>query len=346
MDELVHHCLRELAFDGDLGKFIRLRDILSVQTGGFEPGWGLALANLSSGCHPSRLRDFVVSYYQDSHEQVIDDAYFVYIWSLVVGQPTVRVGTVPDGATTEVYVAPQQSQKKRSKGKDEGCDTPSSPVAPLTLLPDARLKTLDDLQLQHGDMLRVAVDAETSFAAITGSHIRVRFPCFSLLASLADVVARVQPPKLTPMVYTALQFITRGREHGISTVDLGEKTGYDQKTCFYLIKQLLELELVLKLRRGGVGTNFCIHKYFFEHSPYWRQIRDEGVNPSKDIQAEGGSIDNEEASSTRDGFQAPVRFDPIDARHLTSLSLLQSRIEKLLKHSESHTYPLKIYLSQ
>ena len=26
MDELVHHCLRELAFDGDLGKFIRLRD--------------------------------------------------------------------------------------------------------------------------------------------------------------------------------------------------------------------------------------------------------------------------------------------------------------------------------
>ena len=151
----------------------------------FEPALGLAFTNPSSvpssaGCHPSRLRDFVVSYHQDSHEQLVDDAYFVYVWSLLVGQPTVRVGTVPDGATTEVYVAPQQSQKKKSKEKeDEGCDTSSPSVASLTLLPDARLKPLDDLQLQYGDTLRVAVNAETSFAAITGSHIRVRFPCFS-----------------------------------------------------------------------------------------------------------------------------------------------------------------------
>ncbi len=150
-----------------------------------------------------------------------------------------------------------------------------------------------------------------------------------------------QPPKLTPMVYTALQFITRGREHGMSTVDLGKKTGYDQKTCFYLIKQLLELELVVKLRRGGVGTNFCIHKYFFERSPLWRQIHDEGVKSSKDLQeADEGGPDNEEAASTtQDGFQAPVQFDPIDARHLSSLSLIQSRIVKLLRHSESHTLP-------
>jgi hypothetical protein len=140
------------------------------------------------------------------------------------------------------------------------------------------------------------------------------------------------------MVYTALQFITRGREHGISIVDLGKKTGYDQKTCFYLIKQLLELELVVKLRRGGVGTNFCVHKYFFEHSPLWRQIQDEGVKSSKDPRAEGDGIDNEETSLTQDGFRASVQFDPIDARHLSSLSLVQSRIVKLLKHSESHTH--------
>jgi hypothetical protein len=85
----------------------------------------------------------------------------------------VRVGTVPDGATTEVYIAPQQSQKRKSKGKekdDQGGDTMSS----LTLLPDARSRTLEDLQLQYGEALRVAVDAETSFAAIIGSHIRVR----------------------------------------------------------------------------------------------------------------------------------------------------------------------------
>lgn len=141
------------------------------------------------------------------------------------------------------------------------------------------------------------------------------------------------------MVYTALQFITRGREHGISAVDLGKKTGYDQKTCFYLIKQLLELELVVKLRRGGVSTNFCIHKYFFERSPLWRQIQDEDGNSSKGPQAEGGGVDNEKTSLTQDGPQAPVQFDPIDARHLSSLSLVQSRIVKLLKNSESHTHP-------
>ena len=46
------------------------------------------------------------------------------------------------------------------------------------------------------------------------------------------------------MIYTALQIITRGRERGVSVLDLGKKSGYDQKTCFYIIKQLVELDLV------------------------------------------------------------------------------------------------------
>ena len=49
------------------------------------------------------------------------------------------------------------------------------------------------------------------------------------------------------MVYTALQLITRGREQGITVVDLGNKTKYDQKTCFYLVKQLIEMDLVYVL---------------------------------------------------------------------------------------------------
>ena len=46
------------------------------------------------------------------------------------------------------------------------------------------------------------------------------------------------------MIYTALQIVTRGRERGVSVLDLGKKSGYDQKTCFYLIKQLVEIGLV------------------------------------------------------------------------------------------------------
>jgi oxalate---CoA ligase len=86
----------------------------------------------------------------------------------------VRVGTVPDGATTEVYIAPQQSQKRKSKGKEKDQDQRNDTLSSLALLDDARSRTLEDLQLQHGEALRVAVDAETSFAAIIGSHIRVR----------------------------------------------------------------------------------------------------------------------------------------------------------------------------
>ena len=87
------------------------------------------------------------------------------------------MGTVPDGATTEVYIAPQQSQKRKSKGKEKKKDQDQrgDTLSSLTLLPDSRSRTLEDLQLQYGEALRVAVDGETSFVAIIGSHIRVRF---------------------------------------------------------------------------------------------------------------------------------------------------------------------------
>ena len=44
------------------------------------------------------------------------------------------------------------------------------------------------------------------------------------------------------MVYTCLQLVSRGREDGISVVDLSKKTGYDAKTCHYLVEKLVELD--------------------------------------------------------------------------------------------------------
>lgn len=46
------------------------------------------------------------------------------------------------------------------------------------------------------------------------------------------------------MVYSALQIITRGRDNGVSVVQLGQRSQYDQKACFYLVRQLSELGLV------------------------------------------------------------------------------------------------------
>jgi len=127
-----------------------------------------------AGCDTSRLRDFVVGFYSHhsaSHQQTIDGAFYTFVWSVILQQPTVRVGTVPDGAATEVYIAPQSSAKRKAKAKGEPSIEEVTPV--LDIVPDARARTLDDLKTQYGNKLRIAVDPKTSFAAITGSHIRV-----------------------------------------------------------------------------------------------------------------------------------------------------------------------------
>ncbi|KAG2345257.1 hypothetical protein BDR05DRAFT_1058382 [Suillus weaverae] len=290
MDELVHHCLRELSFDGDLG------------------------------CNVSRLRDFIVGFHSHdaTHPQVVDDAFCAFVWSIVVQQPTVRVGTVPAGVSSEVHVAPQTSAKRKAAAKGEVLAEEAPPS--LTLVENARDRSLEDLKAQYGEDLRIAVDPETSFAAITGSHIR--------------------PSKLSPMVYSALQLITRGREEGITTVELGRKTKYDQKTCFYVIKQLLELGLIIKARRGGVGNHSCIHRYFVERSAFWQQIQQEEAKDDEPIVI--GESHPEDATPAEDGIlsASPLEldFEPVDSRHLSSLPLIKNRIVKLLKASQNNIH--------
>ncbi|KAG1777419.1 hypothetical protein EV702DRAFT_1179524 [Suillus placidus] len=290
MDELVHHCLRELSFDGDLG------------------------------CNVSRLRDFIVGFHSHdaTHPQVVDDAFCAFVWSIVVQQSTVRVGTVPAGVSSEVHVAPQTSAKRKAAAKGEVLVEEAPPS--LTLVENARDRSLENLKAEYGEDLRIAVDPETSFAAITGSHIR--------------------PSKLSPMVYSALQLITRGREEGITTVELGRKTKYDQKTCFYVIKQLLELGLIIKARRGGVGNHSCIHRYFVERSAFWQQIQQEEAKDDEPIVI--GESHPEDTTPVDDGTPSAspleLDFEPVDSRHLSSLPLIKNRIVKLLKASQNNIH--------
>jgi hypothetical protein len=46
-------------------------------------------------------------------------------------------------------------------------------VGGLFIVPDGRRLTLGELQLLHGDKIRVAVGHDISFSMITGSHARV-----------------------------------------------------------------------------------------------------------------------------------------------------------------------------
>ncbi|KAF8649735.1 hypothetical protein AX16_005506 [Volvariella volvacea WC 439] len=286
MDELLHHCLRELAFDGDLGSNV------------------------------IRLKDFIDGFYSHNvQQQNIDDAFCAFVWSMVVEQPNVQVGTVPQGVTSEVFIAPQVSAKRKAKAKGE---EPVESIPPkLNIISDAKQRPLESLKAEYGDNLRIALSPNAIYTAITGSHIRFA--------------------KLSPMVYSALQLITRGRDNGLSVVALGQQSGYDQKTCFYLVRQLTELGLVVKVRRGGVGTHFCIHKYFFERSPSWQAIRDEELQAKEDAQTipapEPNELEDENTITTQ-----PLDFTPIDARHLSSLPLVRARVIKLLKASKSHIH--------
>ncbi|KZT06305.1 uncharacterized protein LAESUDRAFT_726133 [Laetiporus sulphureus 93-53] len=288
MDELIHHCVRELAFDGELG------------------------------CDVSRLREFIQGFYarnSSTAAQKVDDAYCAYVWAVIAQQPTVRVGMVPPGGATEVHIAPQASAKRKAKTKGE--KPPEALPAPegLQIIPDAAIRPLEELRAEYGEGLRIAVDSDTAFTAITGSHIR--------------------HPKLTSMVYTALQFISRGRDEGISVIDLGKKSGYDQKTCFYLIKQLVDLDLVVKRRKPGVSTNICVHKYFFDRSEVWKQVLKEEAQAAESQQRGGPDESKQESDEedVQDTTPSTVQFDPIDSRHLSSLPLVRARITKLLQSS-------------
>lgn len=104
-----------------------------------------------------------------------------------------RVGVIPPGTATEVYIAPQTSAKRKAKAKgEEMVEVATAPF--LDTVPNAHLRTLDELKKQHGDALRIAVEPEKSFEAITGSHVRVSIaPCSHYPLSSSHLVLETEP---------------------------------------------------------------------------------------------------------------------------------------------------------
>ncbi len=160
------------------------------------------------------------------------------------------------------------------------------------------------------------------------------------------------------MVYTALQLVSRGREIGISVVDLSKKTGYDPKTCHYLVDKLLELNLMYanfqepcplnksadshfsseKRKKSGVGANFCIHKYFYERSEIWKIVQAEEDEANQALLPKAEEVADDVEGLTLASNLGAIHFDPIDTRHLSSLPLIRARLEKLLKNSPHHMH--------
>lgn len=154
------------------------------------------------GCDFHRLRSFVDGFYVDAPQRV-DDTFFAFVWTALLAQhPAVRLGVVPQSANPisrtvdvstpsapEVYVAPQPSKRARAKVKPGTEAAASETPAAMRLEPlpgTMRERAPTELLNEFGEVLRVAVDSQTIFVALTGSHLRVRSP------------PRIHPPNLLP----------------------------------------------------------------------------------------------------------------------------------------------------
>ena len=118
------------------------------------------------------MRDFVDLFYSSRTAQpnVLDDDYHAFVWAIIVLQPSVRVGLLPEGTYAEVYVPTQPRGTKGSVTKQE--DVPNNKLT-LELVHESEKINIALLSEKYGKRLRVAVDPETCFVAITGSHAKV-----------------------------------------------------------------------------------------------------------------------------------------------------------------------------
>jgi hypothetical protein len=153
--------------------------------------------------------------------------------------------------------------------------------------------------------------------------------------------------------------------------DIAKATGYSSGTTFYLVKTLVDLRLAcvlrletepvrvsksrllrrLKLRASGHSTNLAIHRYFWERSPVWQKIHFEELQANENIDT--GAINTAGNNKEDDDFREEeliedaraavleakgLKFDTIDARFLSSASLVRARVNKLLQASPNHLH--------
>lgn len=198
-----------------------------------------------AGAPPARLFEFVDAFW--AHEPAdarptLDAPYREFVWRLVADR--VCVGRGDGGAAPPAAAAARQRILERGRHDVGGAAAPT-PLAAA----DARLP-LATLERRFGAALRVYVPR----------------------AVVARVLTGAEAPALSPAAYWVLQLVCRARAAGITVVQLGAATQYDQKTVFYLVKTLVERELVAKFaaHEAGHPGNLCVARRFLHLNPQWR----------------------------------------------------------------------------
>lgn len=106
-------------------------------------------------------------------KQAIDNSYCSFLFSIILQQPSVKIGRLPDGPITYISVPPQVRVGKRNKGVEDNEPRESHTVSKLEDIPDATSSDINVLIARYGEKLRVAVDPEAIFLVLAGSHARV-----------------------------------------------------------------------------------------------------------------------------------------------------------------------------
>ncbi|KAG8822889.1 hypothetical protein FRC19_005046 [Serendipita sp. 401] len=297
IDDLVRFCLAEIAYEGELGCTIdRLKELIASfsekQVANLDPSQSSDTTAIpSSSTTDNDQREAIVKTFPTpittvtrKRKQNVDDAYCGYVYSLIVKHPSIIIGTVPEG-TPPVWIAPPPHKKEQAP-----------PPISLNVVEFASEKTMQELKDAHGSTLRIAATKVACFVMITGTHNR--------------------PSKLTDVVYTTLQIITRARDEGVAIKDLGHLTKYDPKAIFFQISQLIGLGLIVKVSKGP-SLNWAVHKRFYDQSPFWQKLT-----------AEDAIHKDEDPEGTLDS----------SADLVANVPLLRHRVLRLLDQSVNKTH--------
>lgn len=284
------------------------------------------------GSDVERLFSFVEAFCAHLPEDarpVLDGAYRAFVWRTLLHDARVHVGVAVRKGTSRG----QQRSSILAKGREA-----SSAPTPI------ESGALEALVEAHGDALRVYVDAELVRRTLTGT----------------------EAPFASAAAYVALQHVYRARERGVTVVDLGARTHYDPKTVYYLVKLLLERELVAKFtaRETGEVSNYVVGRPFLAHNALW-QAQQRAAGPSDvgtptwvDLDTIASEWDDApltgEADEDEAGALAMPPLDPHDGDVLaypmlsdeqsavwlhSRQDLLSERLARMLRMSPSHMTP-------
>lgn len=180
----------------------------------------LALTNSTAGTELSRLDSFLLDYSTTSHHvQHLDPNFNAFIWTTLLNQSSISVALLQPQPTTSTATVH------------------TFKLTPLTT--DQLGLHRQDLVNLYGDQLRVLVNQDEAWQAITGSHEHVRS-----LHPLTPLTRNRKPTLLTPVVYELLQLVTRARGEGCTVIEIGKTLGIDQKSAFHYVASIVTLGIV------------------------------------------------------------------------------------------------------